>query len=183
MNLVGPRKRKSVRLTWFASIHSQPLSFPFVKKIMRLRQQGNIVPKQGSFESLQTRPGTNGWYLRVIQMMTGLLWGAMSCEECRIDSIAQSFLLHCVEVTREKPTSRSQMRSRYLYDRENRVVKLFSPPFSSGKRSPGYIKGYSPGFRGKTEVNTPTAPYGLHGSHDAGFRGGRWEILNALLPK
>ena len=34
-----------------------------------------------------------------------------------------------------------------LYDRENKLVKLFDPPFYGCGRDPGYIQSYGPGFR------------------------------------
>jgi len=36
---------------------------------------------------------------------------------------------------------------RYLWDREESILKLFTPPFNKTEKNPGYIKSYTPGVR------------------------------------
>lgn len=40
-----------------------------------------------------------------------------------------------------------QAVDKYLVDRKNAIVKLFSPPFKNTERDPGYIKAYRAGIR------------------------------------
>lgn len=34
-----------------------------------------------------------------------------------------------------------------LFDKENKLIKLFTPPFDKSEQDPGHIKGYLPGIR------------------------------------
>ena len=36
---------------------------------------------------------------------------------------------------------------RYLWNKEEAIFKLFTPPFDKSEKNPGYIKGYIPGVR------------------------------------
>jgi cyclic beta-1,2-glucan synthetase len=67
-------------------------------------------------------------------------------EECHIDSIAQSFAA-LAGADASKTTTALISSLERLFDRDDRIVRLFDPPFENGGSTPGYIKGYSPGFR------------------------------------
>jgi cellobiose phosphorylase len=69
-----------------------------------------------------------------------------------------------------------------LYDPQTRVVKLFDPPFSSGDVSPGYIKGYSPGFRENGGQYTHGAVWLAMGFLISGDAERGYELLHAILP-
>ncbi len=76
-------------------------------------------------------------------------------KECSIDLIAQAFAAFAfceTEVGADNLLEEqidSALKSAYeiLYDPKNRIVKLFTPPFSESKPSPGYIQKYSAGLR------------------------------------
>ncbi len=48
---------------------------------------------------------------------------------------------------REKTTAALDSAYDMLFDRDNGIVRLFAPAFDDGDKTPGYIRGYSPGFR------------------------------------
>ncbi len=73
--------------------------------------------------------------------------GSAQNDECRIDSIAQSWAV----LSRAVPAVRAEramdaVRTQ-LIARGSRTVALLDPPFAHSAQEPGYIKGYPPGVR------------------------------------
>jgi cellobiose phosphorylase len=73
--------------------------------------------------------------------------GSHSRDECRIDTIAQSWSV--IAGTEDRAHAEQAMASvdRLLVDHPHRLARLFTPPFDGGPQNPGYIKGYPPGVR------------------------------------
>jgi cyclic beta-1,2-glucan synthetase len=73
--------------------------------------------------------------------------GSAESDECRIDSIAQSWaVLSGAVPARFADRAMDSVRT-HLVRRGARVVLLLAPPFDRSSRTPGYIKGYPPGVR------------------------------------
>ncbi len=66
--------------------------------------------------------------------------------ECEIDLLPQAFAAISGE-NRARASLAMQTACDMLWDRENRIVKLFSPAFSGKYDDPGYIVGYCDGLR------------------------------------
>jgi cyclic beta-1,2-glucan synthetase len=86
------------------------------------------------------------WYRRAY-FDDGTPLGSKLNEQCRIDSLAQSWAV----LSRTAPVRRAEramdaVRS-HLVVRGARLVKLLDPPFDSPHPNPGYIAGYPPGVR------------------------------------
>ncbi|MGO8126890.1 GH36-type glycosyl hydrolase domain-containing protein, partial [Rhizobium ruizarguesonis] len=68
-------------------------------------------------------------------------------DECQIDAIPQALAV----ISGEADAERASQAMRAVHDRlvrqEDRLIKLFDPPFDDGVLQPGYIKGYVPGIR------------------------------------
>ena len=77
----------------------------------------------------------------------GSVYGSMENEECRIDSISQSWSVISEAGEKEKQNLAMDSLERHLVDKENGIIKLLDPPFEKGKLQPGYIKAYLPGVR------------------------------------
>ncbi len=73
--------------------------------------------------------------------------GSHESEECRIDSIAQSWSVIAGATSREHASQAMESVDRMLVDHEHQVALLFTPPFDFSPVYPGYIKGYPPGVR------------------------------------
>jgi cyclic beta-1,2-glucan synthetase len=71
----------------------------------------------------------------------------MASDECRIDSIAQSWAV--ISGAGDPERSRRAMAAveRELIKHQDRLSLLFAPPFDKTELDPGYIKGYPPGIR------------------------------------
>jgi cyclic beta-1,2-glucan synthetase len=73
--------------------------------------------------------------------------GSAQNDECRIDSIAQSWaVLSGVAPTRRAERAMDSVRT-HLVRRAAGVAVLLAPPFDRSAQEPGYIKGYPPGVR------------------------------------
>ena len=73
--------------------------------------------------------------------------GSIENEECRIDSIAQSWSVISGAGDNDKKFIAMESLENHLIDYENGIIKLLDPPFEKGKLKPGYIKAYVPGVR------------------------------------
>ena len=86
------------------------------------------------------------WYKRAITD-DGEIIGGMDSKECRIDSISQSWSVISNAGDNDKKFIAIENAENYLVDRENKMIKLFDPPFEKSEINPGYIKDYLPGVR------------------------------------
>ena len=77
----------------------------------------------------------------------GTTLGSAQNDECRIDSVAQSWaVLSGAVPLRYAERAMDAVRST-LVDRRARLLLLLDPPFDKSAQEPGYIKGYPPGVR------------------------------------
>jgi cyclic beta-1,2-glucan synthetase len=86
------------------------------------------------------------WWIRAFDD-DGRAWGSKACDECRIDSIAQSWSV--LSGPRADGRGREALQSawRELVREDESLVRLLWPPFDATPRDPGYIKAYPPGIR------------------------------------
>ena len=86
------------------------------------------------------------WYKRAFAD-NGDVYGSNVNEECKIDSIAQSWSIISKAGEKEKLLTAMENLEKYLIDKENGIIKLLTPPFENSNLEPGYIKAYLPGVR------------------------------------
>jgi cyclic beta-1,2-glucan synthetase len=86
------------------------------------------------------------WYRRAY-FDDGTPLGSAQSQECRIDSIAQSWATICGRGDPERARRALESSERLLVQRDHRLVLLLTPPFDTMTPSPGYIQGYVPGVR------------------------------------
>ena len=75
------------------------------------------------------------------------LFGSLQNDECKIDSIAQSWSVISNMGDNDKKYISMESLENHLVDTENGLIKLLDPPFENGNLEPGYIKAYLPGTR------------------------------------
>jgi cyclic beta-1,2-glucan synthetase len=86
------------------------------------------------------------WYRRAY-FDDGTPLGSAVNEECRIDSIAQSWsVLSGAARSRRAERAMDSVRT-HLVRRNARLLLLLTPPFDRASPDPGYIRGYAPGLR------------------------------------
>ena len=102
--------------------------------------------KQELKRALNTKAWDGRWFKRAF-MDDGNILGTMENEECRIDSIAQSWSVISNAGDNDKKYISMESLENHLVDKENGIIKLLDPPFEKSKVEPGYIKAYMPGVR------------------------------------
>jgi cyclic beta-1,2-glucan synthetase len=86
------------------------------------------------------------WYRRAY-FDDGTPLGSAQNDECRIDSIAQTWAVISGAADGYRAGRAMASVDEYLVRRGDGLIVLFSPPFDKGTLDPGYIKGYVPGVR------------------------------------
>jgi len=86
------------------------------------------------------------WYRRGFYD-DGTPLGSAQNDECRIDSIAQSWAVLSGAVPQRFAERAMDAVRTALVGRRSRLLLLLEPPFDRSTQDPGYIKGYPPGVR------------------------------------
>jgi cyclic beta-1,2-glucan synthetase len=73
--------------------------------------------------------------------------GSAQNDECRIDSVAQSWAVLSAAVPPRFADRAMDAVRAHLVRRGPRILPLLTPPFDRSSQEPGYIKGYPPGVR------------------------------------
>lgn len=105
---------------------------------------------KGLIEQLRRAVNSNAWDGRWFNrafMDDGKVLGSLQNEECKIDSIAQSWSVISNIGDNDKKYISLESLENHLVDAENGLIKLLDPPFENGSLEPGYIKAYLPGTR------------------------------------
>lgn len=97
-------------------------------------------------QALERTAWDGEWYRRAV-FDDGAWLGSKDNEECRIDSIAQSWAALSGAADPERATVAMASLERHLIRRDQGLALLFTPPFDKTPLDPGYIKGYPPGLR------------------------------------
>ncbi|HMA79574.1 MAG TPA: glycosyl hydrolase family 65 protein [Candidatus Binatia bacterium] len=147
MNRVGyAGKGESVWLGWF--LHTILWEFARVADARGEHQRAETWRLHVSAlkASLEREAWDGEWYRRAY-FDDGTPLGSATNAECRIDSIAQSWGVISGAAEPARGARAMAAVERYLVDRNNGLVLLFTPPFDRASPDPGYIKGYLPGVR------------------------------------
>ncbi len=91
--------------------------------------------------------GWDGRWFRRAYTDDGEILGSIENEECKIDSIAQSWSVISGAGDNDKKYISMESLENHLVDKQNGVIKLLYPAFEKSKLEPGYIKSYLPGVR------------------------------------
>jgi cyclic beta-1,2-glucan synthetase len=147
MDRVGAHGRgESIWLSWFAI--SVIDSFSRIND--RTQKNDNsadwLKRAQELAEAIEKNGWDGNWYRRAYDD-EGLPWGSAECQECRIDSIAQSWATLSGAGDPLRARQALESAERELTDEKNRILRLLWPAFNATMREPGYIKAYPPGIR------------------------------------
>jgi cyclic beta-1,2-glucan synthetase len=96
--------------------------------------------------ALEREAWDGDWYARGY-FDDGTPLGSSRSDECRIDSIAQSWAVLSGAATQGRALRAMGSLDRELIRRDDGLALLFAPPFDKTPTDPGYIKGYPPGVR------------------------------------
>lgn len=121
------------------------------------------------------------WYRRA-WFDDGTPLGSVESDECKIDSIAQSWAV--LSGAAEPARGREAMASldQHLVDRKAQLVKLLAPPFDRTSKDPGYIRGYVPGVRENGGQYTHAAVWAAMAYAKQGNAIKAWELAEMINP-
>ena len=121
------------------------------------------------------------WYRRAY-FDDGTPLGSIENEECKIDSITQSWsaLSNAGDVDRIITAINSA--DKHLVRKDDGLIQLFNPPFDKSDLNPGYIKGYVPGVRENGGQYTHAAIWLVMAYAAIGNRKRTWELLQMINP-
>jgi len=183
MNEIGNKgKGESVWLSWF--VYKILTDF---SPICKRQGRDDLANKYSEFaaklkESINTNAWDGEWYKRAF-FDDGTPLGSIENDECKIDSISQSWSI--ISNAGEENKIQKAMNSvyNYLVDRENGIIKLLTPAFNRSALKPGYIKSYPDGVRENGGQYTHAAvwvgiAYALLGDREKTFE--IFEMLNPI---
>ncbi|WEN15442.1 glucoamylase family protein [Rhodanobacter sp. AS-Z3] len=131
--------------------------------------------------ALEQHAWDGAWYRRA-WFDDGTPLGSSANQECRIDSIAQSWSV----LSGMAPPARRQQAmdslNQYLVRRDAGLVQLLDPPFDKSPMDPGYIKGYVPGVRENGGQYTHAAIWATMAFAELGDSARAWELLRMINP-
>ena len=121
------------------------------------------------------------WYRRAY-FDDGTPLGSHKNEECKIDSIAQSWSVLSGASDEQRTASAMKNADKYLVQQEDGMIQLFDPPFDKSDVYPGYIKGYVPGVRENGGQYTHAAIWLVMAFAATGNRERTWDLLQMINP-
>ncbi len=131
--------------------------------------------------SLENQGWDGAWYRRAY-FDDGQVLGSANNEECRIDSIAQSWSVLSGAASQVRRQTAMDSLDLHLVRRDTGVVLLLDPPFDKGALDPGYIKGYVPGVRENGGQYTHAAVWASMAFARLGDSDRAWELLRMINP-
>jgi len=136
-------------------------------------------------EKLKKALNNNGWdgrwYKRAF-MDDGNVLGSLQNQECRIDSIAQSWAVISGAGDNDKKYISMESLENHLVDKENGIIKLLDPPFDKGILKPGYISSYLPGTRENGGQYTHSSIWAIIAEAILGFGDKAGEFYRMINP-
>jgi cyclic beta-1,2-glucan synthetase len=183
MNRVGIEGRgESVWLAWFLittlrtfAEHAAGRGDAAAAAELRARADGYVV-------AVETSGWDGAWYRRAY-FDDGTPLGSAQNEECRIDSIAQSWSVICGAGDPVRQDLAMHSLEERLVREDARLLMLLTPPFDTSPNDPGYIKGYLPGVRENGAQYTHAALWAvlataIQGNGDRAFE--LYQMINPL---
>jgi len=147
MNRVGVHGRgESVWLAWFINV-------TLLKFAAHCEERGD---KEAAAEfreqaeryraAIEASAWDGEWYRRAY-FDDGTPLGSSTSDDCKIDSIAQSWSVISRAGDHERGRLAMEALNEHLVREDARLIMLLTPPFDNSKHDPGYIQGYLPGVR------------------------------------
>ncbi|MGP1666121.1 MAG: GH36-type glycosyl hydrolase domain-containing protein, partial [Rhodanobacter sp.] len=126
--------------------------------------------------------GWDGAWYRRAYFDDGTPLGSAGNDECRIDSIAQSWSVLSGIASNERRQQAMESLDQHLVRRDAGLIQLLDPPFDKSAHDPGYIKGYVPGVRENGGQYTHAAIWATMAFAALGDSARAWELLRMINP-
>lgn len=186
LNGIGEQgKGESVWLAWFGCLVLR--RFATVCSRMNDSEEANrLLASANDLHSAAMNAFETDRFLRAYTD-EGVVLGSARSKECQLDSIAQSFAWLSSDGSESEQEQRQmqlalQTALEQLVDRKNRIIRLFTPPFTRSANV-GYLSDYPSGVRENGGQYTHAAVWLAMACFRAGRPNDGWELLRLLLPK
>ena len=121
------------------------------------------------------------WYRRAY-FDDGTPLGSTTNQECRIDSVSQSWSVLSGAAPKERQRQAMEAVNQHLVQRDAKLIQLLDPPFDQSPLNPGYIKGYVPGVRENGGQYTHAAVWTTMAFAMLGDQERAWKLLAMINP-
>nr|AUN36818.1 cyclic beta-1,2-glucan synthase [uncultured bacterium] len=182
MNRVGVEGHgESVWLAWFLSVTLRGFA-----ELAETRGQPSVASefraRATEYLDAVEHQGWDGQWYRRAYYDDGSPLGSAANDECKIDSIAQSWSVIAGGRADRRATAMKSLQE-HLVRQRDRILPLLTPPFDKTPKDPGYIKGYLPGVRENGAQYTHAALWAvlataLQGNGDRAFE--LFQMINPL---
>jgi cyclic beta-1,2-glucan synthetase len=132
-------------------------------------------------ENIEKHAWDGGWYKRA-WFDNGTALGSSVNEECRIDSIAQSWSVLSGAADAGRANLAMEAAYKNLVQKDDGIIQLLEPAFDKSDVNPGYIKGYVPGVRENGGQYTHAAIWMIIAFAKLGNNQRVWELLSMINP-
>jgi cyclic beta-1,2-glucan synthetase len=132
-------------------------------------------------ENISKHAWDGHWYKRA-WFDDGTPLGSSADEECKIDSIAQSWSVLSGAGDGELVQEAMKQSHKLLVKKEIGIIQLLEPAFDKSALNPGYIKGYVPGIRENGGQYTHAAIWLIMAFAKLGDSKRVWDLLNMVNP-
>jgi cyclic beta-1,2-glucan synthetase len=172
---------ESVWLGWF--LHATLTRFAPLCE--RMGETGRADELRGHADRLRQALGASAWdgeWYRRGYYDDGRPLGSARSDECRIDSLSQSWAVLASGADERRAAAAMDAARRHLVREDDGLIMLLTPPFDRGTEDPGYIKAYPPGVRENGGQYTHAAIWFLWAVAALGDADGAVALLRKLLP-
>ncbi len=132
-------------------------------------------------ENISRNAWDGEWYRRAY-FDDGTPLGSSGNEECKIDSISQSWSVLSGGGEESRSKQGMAMLDKHLVRREDKIIQLLNPPFDTSAMNPGYIRGYVPGVRENGGQYTHAAIWAAMAFAKLGDREKAYELMDIINP-
>ncbi|HST06946.1 MAG TPA: protein ndvB, partial [Gemmatimonadaceae bacterium] len=182
MNRVGIEgKGESVWLAWFLiatlrkfAVHAERRGDNAVRDEVRAKADAYA-------EAVEKSAWDGEWYRRAY-FDDGSPLGSRTSDECKIDSIAQSWSVISGAGRPDRVKTAMESLNKYLVREDARLIMLLTPPFDKTTHDPGYIQGYLPGVRENGAQYTHAALWAVLATALQGDGDRAFELFQMLNP-
>jgi cyclic beta-1,2-glucan synthetase len=182
MNRVGIEgKGESVWLAWFLISTLRKFAVHAGEKGDAAVRDELLVKAQEYSDAVERSAWDGEWYRRAY-FDDGSPLGSRTSDECKIDSIAQSWSVISGAGKPDRTHTAMQSLNKYLVREDARLIMLLTPPFDKTTHDPGYIQGYLPGVRENGAQYTHAALWAVLATALQGDGDRAFELFQMLNP-
>jgi cyclic beta-1,2-glucan synthetase len=182
MNRVGIEgKGESVWLAWFLITTLRKFAAHAGKRGDTAMRDEVLAEADRYAEAVERSAWDGEWYRRAY-FDDGSPLGSRTSDECKIDSIAQSWSVISGAGKPERTRIAMASLNKYLVHDDARIIILLTPPFDKTPHDPGYIQGYLPGVRENGAQYTHAALWAVLATAMQGDGNRALELFQMLNP-